>query len=91
MNVLELTLDIAAAFDQVAQTEKGQQALDYASDCVSDWADLASDEIKRRMVKEVFGKLSHEDLVTIMLSGGGDYDIDFGKLAWEAVKKAREI
>ena len=90
MNTLELTLDIANAFDEIAKTDKGQRALDRASDCIDNWSDLAAEELNRRMVKSIFTKLSDEDLMTIMLSGnGGEYEIDLNRLAWEAVKKAR--
>lgn len=91
MNALELTLEIANAFDEIAKTDKGQRALDRASDCIDNWSDLAAQELNRRMVKSIFTKLSDEDLTTIMLSGNGDYEIDLNRLAWEAVKKARNI
>ena len=91
MNALELTLEIANAFDEIAKTDKGQRALDRASDCIDNWSDLAAQELNRRMIKSIFTKLSDEDLTTIMLSGNGDYEIDLNRLAWEAVKKARNI
>lgn len=91
MNALELTLDIANAFDEIAKTDKGQRALDRASDCIDNWSDLAAQELNRRMVKSIFTKLSDEDLTTIMLNDGGEYEIDLNRLAWEAVKKARAI
>ena len=91
MNALELTLEIANAFDEIAKTDKGQRALDRASDCIDNWSDLAAQELNRRMVKSIFTKLSDEDLTTIMLSGNGDYEIDLNRMAWEAVKKARNI
>lgn len=89
--ILELTLDIANAFDEIAKTDKGQRALDRASDCIDNWSDLAAQELNRRMVKSIFTKLSDEDLTTIMLNDGGEYEIDLNRLAWEAVKKARNI
>ncbi|MEC7119008.1 MAG: hypothetical protein VXW65_03765 [Pseudomonadota bacterium] len=89
MNVFELTLDIAAKFDQVAQTEQGEKALDYASDCVEDWGGLAAQELQRRAMTEIFKNMNEEDLMTMILND--EYQIDFNKLAWEAVKKARNI
>ena len=89
--ILELGRDITSAFDEIAKTEQGQRALDRASDCIDNWSELAAAELQRRMVKSIFRKLSDEDLTTIMLSGNGDYEIDLNKLAWEAVKKARNI
>lgn len=89
MNALELTLDIAAKFDQVAQTEQGEKALDYASDCVEDWGSLAAQELQRRAMTEIFKNMSDEDLMTMILND--EYKIDLSRLAWEAVKKARGI
>lgn len=89
--ILELTLDIANAFDEIAKTEDGERALDRASDCIDNWSDLAAQELNRRMVESIFSKLSDDDLTTIMLNDGGEYQIDLNRLAWEAVKKARKI
>lgn len=89
MNVLELTLDIAAKFDQVAQTEQGEKALDYASDCVEDWVGLAAQELQRRAMTEIFKNMSDEDLMTMILND--EYKIDLSRLAWEAVKKSRNV
>ena len=89
--ILELTLDIANAFDEIAKTEDGERALDRASDCIDNWSELAAAELNRRMVESIFTKLSDDDLTTIMLNDGGEYQIDLNRLAWEAVKKARNI
>lgn len=89
--ILELTLDIANAFDEIAKTEDGERALDRASDCIDNWSELAAAELNRRMVESIFTKLSDDDLTTIMLNDGGEYQIDLNRLAWEAVKKARGI
>lgn len=89
MNVLELILDFADKFDEVAKTEQGQQALDYASDCFADWADLAAQELQRRAMIEVFKNLNTYDLSVMLMND--DLKIDFNQLAWEAVKKARNI
>ena len=87
MNTVELAIDIANAFDEIAKTEKGQKALDYASDCIEDWCGLAAQELQRRANEEIFKNMNDEDLMTIMLND--DYKIDLNRLAWEAVKKAR--
>lgn len=89
MDTLEMTLEFANKFDEIAKTEQGQQALDYASDIIDDWAELAAAELKRRVAKTIFDHLTEDDL--IMMTLNDDHPIDFNTLAWEAVKKARGI
>lgn len=85
MNTVEITLDIAAKFDKTAQNAKGREALDWASDCVENWAEEAAAEIKRRMMIKVFENFTMDDLRELACD---ELNIDLNRVAWNAVQKA---
>lgn len=85
MNLELLKANFLYKFEETAHSQTGRDALDWAGDCVDNWAEAASAELERRMMQKVLANFSDDDLVNMLMND--DLKIDFNQLIWDALQK----
>ena len=84
MNLSMLKQVFADKFEETAHSQTGRDALDWAGDCVDNWAEAASAELERRMMQKVLANFSDDDLVNMLMND--DLKIDFNQLIWDSLQ-----